>query len=154
MKFTFINTILLVIAISCVRSSKDKPESKETFFRKNAIPEKNLILNYKPDSIVLLEFYEDTTISIFLNSRDSLGKYFYDLGIKRMTAKDLNRAIGEFKTSFDYGFLQASSLAAVGNCFYQLGKDDSALFYVNKALEIDSAEFEAKMIKDWIENRK
>lgn len=154
MKLVFVNTILITIALSCVRNTSETSVFKKSNYNKNSVPERNLILENKPDSIVVVEFYKDTTISILVNSHDSLGKYFYDLGIKRMSVNDFTKAAGEFKTSYSYGFLPASSLAAAGNCFYQMKMEDSALFYANKSLEINPDEFEAKMVKDWLETNK
>lgn len=115
-------------------------------YKPTDVPEYIITSTPNKDSILTIyEYYGDTTIERTIAGKDSIGKYYFDLGYRYGKKGKHKQAIIDLKQALYYNYLPESTNGLIGNRFYALHMFDSSLKYLNKVLELNPNDEITKM---------
>jgi tetratricopeptide (TPR) repeat protein len=151
--------LIFVVFASCknldknsnVSESVHQEELKQTDYNIE-LPHSRFFLSDSATGIFRIsEYYEDTVISIKVSDDKEIGRYHYFYAIKLMKNMKFDESIKEIKKIFKYHYDDVVCNVMIADCYRQKDMKDSALFYIQKALDLDSSSKVAKLMRRDIE---
>jgi len=148
--------ISLIFSTSCLKKQNGidnnesvlQPIEKIKIDYDRALPEKRIFyMNELTRLFDVTEIFPDTVIKIYATTFEEAAKYHQHYAARLMVNYKDDLAITEAKNALAYKPDYVVVYVMIADCYRRMNMKDSAYYYINNALALDSNDLAAKLMK-------